>query len=80
MASAAHAVLAARTLSVEAELHPERVTRTVTASGASLVARFTASDTRNLRLAVGAYMDMACVVLRVLESSAPGEALSITTR
>ena len=76
MECAEHAALAARSLSVEAELHPERVTKTVAAEGSRLVARFSASDARSLRLAVGAYMDMAAVVLRVLEASAPGEALA----
>ncbi len=75
MASAEHASIAARALSVEEELHPDRVTKAVTADGPRLVARFAAVDARNLRLAVGAYVDMASVVFRMLAASAPGEAL-----
>ena len=65
-ATPAHAELATATLSVDPELHPERVAKTIAADGASVRARFTAADARSLRSAVGAYVDMVGVVLRTL--------------
>ena len=65
-ASPAHAEIAAATLSVDPELHPERVRRSIAAEGAGVSARFEAADGRSLRSAVGAYVDMLGVVLRTL--------------
>ena len=65
-ASPAHAELAVASLSVDPELHPERVQKTISAEGASVRARFQAADARALRSAMGAYVDMLAVVLRTL--------------
>ena len=65
-ASSSHAEIAMASLSVDPELHPERVRKTFAMTGASVVARFEAVDTRALRSAIGAYVDMLGVVLRTL--------------
>jgi hypothetical protein len=66
LASPAHAELAATALGVDPELHPDRVTRTITTDGAAVLTVFSAADARALRAAMGAYLDMFGVVLRTL--------------
>jgi hypothetical protein len=66
LATPAHAELARAALAVDAELSPERSSKALAAEGAELVARFDATDARNLRVAVSAFCDMLCVVLRTL--------------
>ena len=66
LATAAHAAVALAALAVDAELSPDRSSKTLSADGAALVARFAAVDARNLRLAITSYCDMLSVVLRTL--------------
>ena len=72
-ASPEHAAFAVAALSVDAELHPERVTKTLAADGAHVRARFEAADARALRASMGAYLDMLGVVLRTLREFGDGE-------
>jgi EKC/KEOPS complex subunit PCC1/LAGE3 len=64
--SAEHAAIAHRSLSVDAELSPARVTRTLSVEGQHLVTSFAAADARSLRLSIGAFFDMLGVVVRTL--------------
>ncbi len=62
--------MGAAALAVDPELNPDRVTKTVTASGAHVVAAFQAIDTRSMRLSMSAFLDCCGVVLRTLRDFA----------
>ena len=62
----AHAEIAFSSLSVDAELSPERSTKILSLDGALLICKFTATDTRALRVTISAFCDMLCVVVRML--------------
>jgi len=61
-----HAIIASKSLSVDPELNPEKVSKTTAAEGEWVVVSFRAQDLRSLRLSVSAYLDMVGVVLRTL--------------
>jgi hypothetical protein len=69
-ASPEHAVVGAAALAVDPELNPERVAKTITASGAHVVAAFQAIDMRSMRLSMSAFLDCCGVVLRTLRDFA----------
>ena len=68
--SSAHAELARACLAVDPELNTARVSRELAAEGDALVARFTAGDSRSLRLSLGAFFDMVGVLVRTLRDFA----------
>ena len=59
--SAAHANVALQTLSVDEELQPHRVTRTLKVRTQLLIAEWAAADAKVLRVTVASFCDMALV-------------------
>ena len=68
LASPADAATAAAALSVDPELRPALVTRSVTADGDALVLRVAAADARTLRASACTLCDVAGVAARAVEA------------
>ena len=61
-----HALIASRVLSVDDELQPSKVEKTLATEGATLVGNFRASEARVLRVVLSSFYDMLGVVVRSL--------------
>ena len=64
--SAEHAEIARTTLSVDKEIQPKKVQRTVSCSGAVLVISFQATELKLLRVAISSMFDLTKVVSQTL--------------
>uniref|UniRef100_K3WQ75 Transcription factor Pcc1 n=1 Tax=Globisporangium ultimum (strain ATCC 200006 / CBS 805.95 / DAOM BR144) TaxID=431595 RepID=K3WQ75_GLOUD len=63
---AVDAAYALETLRVDAELQPDKITRTLAVEGTNLVVHFEATEIRLLRAAVSSFYDMGLLVARTL--------------
>lgn len=72
--SAADAEAVCATLSVDNELQPDKVTKKLSVEGNELVAEFSATETRLLRAAVAAFLDLLNLSIRTLEKFGSVEA------
>lgn len=72
--SAADAEAVCATLSVDNELQPDKVAKKLSVEGNELVAEFSATETRLLRAAVAAFLDLLNLSTRTLEQFGSVEA------
>ncbi|KAL2643443.1 hypothetical protein R1flu_011030 [Riccia fluitans] len=66
-----HARIIMTTLSVDAELQPDKVARSMTVEGQHLLISFRATEARYLRASLSAFMDMLVLATRTIEEFGP---------
>ncbi|KAK9816059.1 hypothetical protein WJX74_000968 [Apatococcus lobatus] len=69
--SALQAKIICNTLAVDPELRPQQVTRELSVDGSNFIMKFSATDVKSLRAAVGTFCDLLGLAARTMEAFPP---------